>query len=181
MITLALNNGKFTSGNEKVILNLTNCTILGYSDRTISIKSKSLEKICPIILKAEQDYDVGDKTLELNEHGIVMNMAFGNNIALKELIDKRYHYNIESRLYSIKDNKLCFKILKISDRRKHIEMDVPTPDHFDVLEIRGLLMQKISKFKEKLRSICLERMENMNLHELIAIEDNLYEFVQNNI
>ena len=180
-MALALENGKFvTNEKDKVILKLTNCTILGYSDRTISIKSKSLEKICPAILKAEKDHAIGDKTLELNEHGIVMNMTFGNNIALKELIDKRYHYNIESRLHSIKDNKLCFKILKISDR-KHIEFDVPTPDHFDVLEIRGSLMEKVSKFKEKLRSICLKRMENMNLQELIDVEDNLYEFIQKNI
>tara|TARA_B100001564_G_C20558160_1_gene632441 strand:- start:97 stop:639 length:543 start_codon:yes stop_codon:yes gene_type:complete len=180
-MALGLKKGKFvTDENDKVILHLTNCTILGYTNNTISIKSKSLERLCPLILQTEKDNKIDDKTLELTEHGIVMKMTFGNEISLSELIDKRYHYNIESRLHSVQDNKLCFKILKISDR-KSIEIDVPTPDHFDVLEIRGSLMQKISKFKEKLRSICLERMENMNLQELIDIEDNLYEFIQKNI
>ena len=181
MVALELKKGKFViNENEKVILKLANCTILDYTDSTISIKSKSLERFCPLILKAERDNSINDKTLELNEHGIVMKMHFGNEITLKDLIDKRYHYNIESRLHSVKGNKLCFKILKISDR-KHVDVDVPTPDHFDILEIRGSLMQKITKFKEKLRSICLERVKNMNLQELIDVEDNLYEFIQKNI
>ena len=180
-MTVELKNGKFiVDENDKVIFNLTNCTVLDYSENTLSVKSKSLEKLCPIVLKTEKAHNLGNKTMQLTENGIVMDMLFTNVICLKDIIDKRYRYGIEIRLHSIKDNRLCFKILKISDR-KHFEIDIPAPDHFDVVEIRGNLIGKVSKFKEKLRTICLQRMQNMNLQELIDVEDNLQDFIKNNI
>ena len=180
-MTIKLKNNKFlTDDNNKVIFSFINSTIIDYSDKSINLKSKSLDKIYPSLIKIENEYKL-NRSFELTENGIIIEMMFSDKIELKSIIDKRRKYNIECKLYNIQNNRLTFKILKISNGNNYSNDDFPEPDHLDVLEIREAFKRKILNFKNKLDEISISLIDNMSLSELDKMEENLYDFIQNNI
>jgi hypothetical protein len=178
---ISLKHNKFVDERDQnVVFNLSNCCIIDYSEKTMKIRSKSIDKLCPLLMSVEKENGVDTKCLQLEEHGIVMTMHFINNISLRDFIDKRCNYNIECRLYGITNNSLSFKILKISDR-KHVNEEIPSPDYFDVLSMKNSLVNKIQIFTEQLRKLCHEKEKAGDLEDLVQFEDNFSEFIRKNI
>lgn len=178
-ITLKANKFVTTEGG-KVIFNLYNSTIFDYTTQSIKIKSKSLDKIYPTLIRIEKENDLVN-SFELNENGIALNMSFSNTISLKDIIDKRRRYNIECRLYATSESRLLFKITKIV-YTQNIDVEVvPEPDHVDIMDIRRSLQTKIQNIKNKMDELHTVDFDNMSLSEMINLEDNLYDFIQNNI
>lgn len=178
-ITLKANKFVTTEGG-KVIFNLYNSTIFDYTTQSIKIKSKSLDKIYPTLIRIEKENDLVN-SFELNENGIALNMSFSNTISLKDIIDKRRRYNIECRLYATSESRLLFKIIKIV-YTQNIDVEVvPEPDHVDIMDIRRSLQTKIQNIKNEMDELHTVDFDNMSLSEMINLEDNLYDFIQNNI
>lgn len=59
--------------------------------------------------------------------------------------------------------------------------DAAEPDSMDIEEIKGNITRKIKKLKKKYLEIAKRPINDLSLKELISLEDNLYEFFQNNI
>ena len=59
--------------------------------------------------------------------------------------------------------------------------DVAEPDSMDIEEIKGNITRKIKKLKKKYLEISKRPINDLSLKDLISLEDNLYEFFQNNI
>lgn len=59
--------------------------------------------------------------------------------------------------------------------------DAAEPDSMDIEEIKGNITRKIKKIKKKYLEIAKRPINDLSLKELISLEDNLYEFFQNNI
>lgn len=181
MMNITLKDNKFvTTEGGKVIFNLYNSTIFDYTEQSIKIKSKSLDKIYPALIKIEKDNTLVN-SFELTENGIAFNMSFSNVISLKDIIDKRRRYNIECRLYAVSESRLLFKINKIADSQSVDVEVVPEPDYVDIMDIRTSLRSKIRKIKNRMDDFYTAELENMSLSEMIVLEDNLYDFIQNNI
>ena len=181
MSNITLKADKFvTTEGGKVIFNLFNCTIFDYSTQSIKIKSKSLDKLYPTLIRIEKENDLMN-SFELTENGITLDMPFSNTISLKDIIDKRRRYNIECRLYATSESRLLFKIIKIADAQSiDVEM-VPEPDYVDIMNIRRSIQTKIRNIKNKMDEFHTVDLDNMSLSEMINLEDNLYDFIQNNI
>lgn len=180
MNTTFKDNKFVTIEGGKVIFNLYNCIILDYTTNSIKLYSKSFEKVYPFLLKIKKENNVTN-SFELNENGIALNMPFSNNISLKDIIDKRRRYNIECRLYTISESRLLFKIIKITDAQSVDVEVVPEPDYVDIIDIRKSIRNKIHNIKNKIDEIHTVDLDNMSLSEMIKLEDNLYDFIQNNI
>lgn len=181
MMNITLKDNKFvTTEGEKVIFNFFNCTIFDYTTRSLKIKSKSLDKIYPTLIKIEKDNTLVN-SFELTENGIAFDMIFSNTISLKDIIDKRKRYNIECRLYTVSDSRLLFKVIKITDVQSIDVEVVPEPDYVDIMDIRRSIKSKISNIKNKMDNLHTVDLGNMSLSEMISLEDNLYDFIQNNI
>lgn len=179
-ITTLKDNKFVTLEGGKVIFNLYNCTILDYRTHSIKFNSKSLDKVYPILIRIEKENNVMN-SFELTENGIALNMSFSNTIPLKDIIDKRRRYNIECRLYTISESRLLFKIIKITDAQSVDVEVVPEPDYVDIMDIRKSIRNKIHNIKNKIDEIHTVDLDNMTLSEMIKLEDNLYDFIQNNI
>lgn len=181
MSNISLKENKFvTTEGGKVIFNLYNSTIFDYTTHSIKIKSKSLDKVYPTLIRIEKDNDLMN-SFELTENGIALNMTFLNSISLSDIIDKRRRYNIECRLYAISESMLLFKIIKIADAQSFDVEVVPEPDDVDIVDIRRSIQTKIYKIKNKMDELYTVDLDNMSLSDMINLEDNLYEFIQNNI
>jgi len=178
---ITLKDNKFvTTEGGKVIFNLYNSTIFDYTSQSIKIKSKSLDKIYPTLIRIEKENNLVN-SFELTENGISLNMGFSNIISLKDIIDKRRRYNVECRLYAVSESRLLFKIIKIADAQS-IDVDmVPEPDYVDIMDIRRSIQTKIHNIKNKMDKLHTVDLDNMSLSEMINLEDNLYDFIQNNI
>ena len=100
---------------------------------------------------------------------------------MKDIIDKRRRYNIECRLYTISESRLLFKIIKITDAQSVDVEVVPEPDYVDIIDIRKSIRNKIHNIKNKIDEIHTVDLDNMSLSEMIKLEDNLYDFIKNNI
>lgn len=171
----------FSNESDKAIFQLNGCTILDYTKDSIQLQSSSLIKLAPILIKFEKQLGLDTSSFQLDEAGLSFNLFFTNrNIDLKHLIDKRLRYNIECRLYTEDGSKLLFKILKISDK-KQTEIDLPEPDGLDIVEIKDSIIEKVKRFKSMFCDITEEKIKKMGLSDLIAFEENLYDFLQNNI
>jgi hypothetical protein len=181
LVNITLKDNKFvTTEGGKVTFNLYNSTIFDYTTNNIKIKSKSLDKIYPALIRIEKENELMN-SFELTENGIALNMSFSNTISLKDIIDKRGRYNIECRLYTTAESRLLFKIIKIADVQ-NIDLEVvPEPDYIDILDIRNSIRTKIHNIKNKIDKLHTVDLDNMSLDELINLEDNLYAFIQNNI
>jgi len=178
-ITLKANKFVTTEGG-KVIFNLYNSTIFDYTTQSIKIKSKSLDKVYPTLIRIEKENNLMN-SFELTENGIALNMTFSNTISLKDIIDKRRRYNVECRLYDISESRLLFKIIKIADAQSiDVEM-VAEPDYVDIMDIRRSIQTKVRNIKNKMDELHTFDLDNMSLSEMINLEDNLYDFIQNNI
>jgi hypothetical protein len=181
MLNTILKDNKFvTLEGGKVIFNLYNCTIFDYTTHSIKLYSKTLQKVIPIVIKIEKENNLIN-SFEVSENGITLNMSFSNNISLKDIIDKRRRYNIECRLYTISESRLLFKIIKIADAQSVDVEVVPEPDYADIMDIRKSIRNKIHNIKNKIDEIHTVDLDNMSLSEMIELEDNLYDFIQNNI
>jgi len=181
MMNITLKDNKFvTTEGGKVIFNLYNSTIFDYTTQSIKIKSKSLDKVYPTLIRIEKENNLMN-SFELTENGIALNMTFSNTISLKDIIDKRRRYNIECRLYATKESRLLFKIIKIADAQSIDVEVVPEPDYVDIMDIRRSIQTKIRNIKNKMDELHTVDLGNMSLSEMINLEDNLYDFIQNNI
>ena len=181
MMNITLKDNKFvTTEGGKVIFNLYNSTIFDYTTQSIKIKSKSLDKVYPTLIRIEKENNLMN-SFELTENGIALNMTFSNTISLKDIIDKRRRYNVECRLYAISESRLLFKIIKIADAQSiDVEM-VAEPDYVDIMDIRRSIQTKVRNIKNKMDELHTFDLDNMSLSEMINLEDNLYDFIQNNI
>ena len=181
MMNITLKDNKFVSTEGKrIVFNLYNCTIFDYTTHNIKLKSKSVDKIYQNLMRIEKDNNLIN-SFELTENGIVLDMSFSNTISLKDIIDKRRRYNIECRLYGTTESKLLFKITKITDSQI-IDIDVvPEPDYVDIIDIRKSIRTKIHKIKQKMDELYTVDLDTLSLSEMINLEDNLYDFIQNNI
>lgn len=173
------NNRFFTNEDKKPIFQLLNCTIVDYSQDEIRLKSKSLEKIIPIFSRIHHMYNIENPFL-LDDYGLSFRMKFQNKIDLRTIIDKRVHYNVEFCLYSKNDDHLIFKILKITDK-KHVEVDYPEPDGIDIKDIRDSIKSKVEAFKTKFCALSENTINQMTLQDLIALEENLCDFISRNL
>lgn len=181
MMNITLKDNKFvTTEGGKVIFNLYNSTIFDYTEQSIKIKSKSLDKVYPTLIRIEKENGLGN-SFELTENGIALNMTFSNTISLKDIIDKRRRYNIECRLYATSGSMLLFKIIKIADAQSIDVEVVPEPDYVDIMDIRNSIRTKLHNIKNKMDELHTVDLDNMSLSEMINLEDNLYDFIQNNI
>lgn len=181
MMNITLKDNKFvTTEGGKVIFNLYNSTIFDYTTQSIKIKSKSLDKVYPTLIRIEKENDLVN-SFELTENGIALNMTFSNTISLKDIIDKRRRYNLECRLYATDESKLLFKIIKIADAQSIDVEVVAEPDYVDIMDIRRSIQTKIRNIKNKMDELHTVDLDNMSLSEMINLEDKLYDFIQNNI
>lgn len=181
MMNITLKDNKFvTTEGGKVIFNLYNSTIFDYTTQSIKIKSKSLDKVYPTLIRIEKENNLMN-SFELTENGIALNMTFSNTISLKDIIDKRRRYNVECRLYAISESRLLFKIIKIADAQSIDVEVVAEPDYVDIMDIRRSIQTKVRNIKNKMDELHTVDLDNMSLSEMINLEDNLYDFIQNNI
>lgn len=179
-MNITLKDNKFmTQEGQKVFFNFFNCAIHDYTSQSVRLKSKSLDKIYPTLIKIENEHGL-QRSIELTENGIMFDMYFSNNISLRDIIDKRKRYNVECRLHGISDSRLLFKIIKIYDGYT-VEHDVPEPDYLDIVDIRNSLRKKIKNIRGRIEELSMVDLDNMSLSEMITLEDNLYDFIQNNI
>ena len=61
MMNITLKDNKFvTTEGGKVIFNLYNSTIFDYTEQSIKIKSKSLDKVYPTLIRIEKENGLGN-------------------------------------------------------------------------------------------------------------------------
>ena len=175
-----IQNERFFVDGEKPIFRLINTTILDFDDSQIRVKSKSVDKLIPIITDLQDKYHLTNPFV-LDKSGLSLTIQFLNkNANLKQRIDKRFHYNVEISLHSKTETALVFKILRI-DKKQSMEIDFPEPDLQDVSEIRKDITSKVEAFKKKFCDLSKEKIEKMTLSELIALEENLCDFISRNL
>lgn len=170
-----IQNDRFFIQGEKPIFRLINTSILDFSENHIRIKSKSLDKLIPIITDIQDTYNLKN-CFVLDRSGLSFKIKFLNNVDLKQLIDKRFHYNIEVSLHSKTETDLLFKILRI-DKKNTLDIDYPEPDVQDVCEIRENISSKVEAYKSKFCELSKEKIQKMTLSEVIALEENLCDFI----
>lgn len=174
-----IQNERFFVDGEKPIFRLINTTILDFNDSQLRVKSKSVEKLIPIITDLQHKYNLTNPFV-LDKSGLSLTIQFINNVNLKQIIDKRFHYNVEISLHSKTETALVFKILRI-DKKQSAEIDYPEPDLQDVSEIRENITSKVEAFKTKFCDLSGMKIQKMTLSELIALEENLCDFISRNL
>lgn len=177
MAEFHIENGRFrVESGDKPVFALCNVTILDYSHDRLRVKSKTLEKLIPTLTRLAKQFDVSNPWV-LDEHGLSLVIRFSNReMPLQDIIDKRFHYNIDMCLHSKSDGEFVFKIKKIANK-KHNDVDLPEPDHFDIAEIRQNISRKVSAFQNKFGEINHTKIDNMPLSELVELEENISEFI----
>lgn len=173
------NNRFFINDGEKPIFRLINTTILDISANEIRFKSKTLDKLIPIITCLQNKFDL-ENAFVLDKSGLSLRIKFTNSVNLTELIDKRFHYNVEICLHSKSETGLLFKILRI-DKKDSVEIDYPEPDLEDINDIRENISSKVEAYKKKFCDLSRTKIDKMKLHELIALEENLCDFISRNL
>jgi len=173
------NDRFYVNDGEKAIFRLLNTTILDYTSDELRVKSKSLDKLIPILTKIQSQYNL-ENSFVLDNFGLSLKIKFANSdISLKDIIDKRFHYNLELALYCKSDKQLIFKIIRITNK-KYVDFDYPEPDHFDIQEIRNSINSKVEAYKNKFCELTKSVIDSMSLPELIDLEENLCDFISNN-
>jgi hypothetical protein len=173
------NNRFYINGGEKPIFRLLNTTILDISDNQIRFKTKTLDKLIPVITDLQNKFQL-ENAFVLDKSGLSLRIEFINSVNLTELIDKRFHYNVEICLHSKSEKGLLFKILRI-DKKDTVEVDYPEPDLEDINDIRENISTKVEAYKKKFCDLSRAKIKTMKLDELIALEENLCDFISRNL
>lgn len=175
------NNHVVDVNNKQVDFLISDCRIIEVCDTSFKITSKNVDKLFPMFT-FERNQNL-ESSFSLEKHGMCLTI-FTNTRNFKDIISLEGHYNIECRINSIIDSHLTCKVLRIIDvaeSSEDIDADIAEPDNQDVEEIRQNIAQKIKKLKKKYLEISKYQIQAMSLTELISLEDNLYDFFQNNI
>ena len=173
------NNRFFIKDGQKPIFRLINTTILEISPDHVRFKSKTLDKLIPVITDLQNKFQF-ENAFVLDKSGLSLRVKFVNNVNLTELIDKRFHYNVDICLYSKSETSLLFKILRI-DKKDSVDIDYPEPDLQDIRDIRENISTKVEAYKKKFCDLSRAKIDKMKLDELIALEENLCDFISRNL
>ena len=175
------NDRFFIKDGRKPHFRLINTTILQLSENHMRLKSRTLDKLIPILTEIQKEYNL-ENAFVLDKSGLSLQVRFINinSVNLKELIDKRFHYNIEICLHSKSDTGLLFKIIRI-EKKDAVDIDFPEPDLEDISDIRELVSSKVEAYKMKFCDLNRTKIQKMSLHELIALEENLCDFISRNL
>lgn len=177
---IELKGNKFsTIQNDNVVFKIANCTILSVSDTSIRILSKGLHRVYPLYIALETKHDVNHSCISLTEDGICMNLK-NDNVGLQDVLISGKKYDMEFRLYSLTDSTLVFKVQRVMNSFND-EPEVAEPDDLDIKDIKTDILERIKIIHSKSAELFDLKVAHMNLHEIIALEDDLFEFFQNNI
>jgi len=174
------NNRVVDEYNNQIDFLISECRIIEVCDTYMKITSKDVDKLFPMFTFEKNNYL--ESSFSVEEHGMCLTI-FTNTCNFKDIINIEGYYNIECRIDSIVDSHITCKVLRIIDvsESEDIDADVAEPDNHDVEEIRQNIAQKIKKIKKKYLEISKYQIQTMSLTEMICLEDNLYDFFQNNI
>lgn len=183
---ITLHNTGFLENDNSVEFNLKNCKLIHIDNGYLKVHSKSLEVLYPFLIAIEKKFEL-TSSFELEEFGICFNInSVTDNKCFKNILSFDKMYDIECKLHTVKDSRLTCKILRISDAKASDfkiaqDNDIAEPDNIDIEDIKLNIARKIKKLKKKYLEISKLNVHDMNLAELILMEDNLYDFFQNNI
>lgn len=175
------NNRIIDKNNKQVEFLISKCRIIEVCDTHIKISSNDLERLFPLFT-FEKDNKL-DYSFSLEKHGMCFKIVT-NTSNFKDILRLDGFYNIECRIQSIEESRLTYKVLRIidvEDETDDVDADIAEPDNLDVEEIKMNITQKIKKIKKKYLEISKYQIQTLSLSELISLEDNLYDFFQNNI
>lgn len=174
------NNIIVNSNNERVKFSIHECCIFDVHDEYLKITLKNLDNLFPMI--AFEKSNNLESSFSLEEDGICLKLFTKTN-NFKDIIGGYGSYNIEFFIDSIEDSHITCKVLRIIDVSETVDkyIDVAEPDDHDIEDIKQNIIHKIKKIKKKYVEISKLNISLLTLTELISLDDNLYDFFQNNI
>lgn len=194
------NNIIIDMNNRRVEFQLLRCKVIDIDESCIKVNTRSIDTLYPLMFAFEKKHGL-KSSFSLEECGVCLNITT-DTTRFKDILNDTGVYIIDLRLDVIKDLRATYRILRITadsegadsegasaiaiDTECALDIgidteDVAEPDSIDIEEIKENITRKIKKLKKKYLEIAKRPINDLSLTDLISLEDNLYEFFQNNI
>ena len=204
------NNIIIDMNNRRVEFQLLRCKVIDIDESCIKVNTRSIDTLYPLMFAFEKKHGL-KSSFSLEECGVCLNITTDTtrfkdilndtgvyiiDLRLDVIKDLRATYRIlritadsegadsEGADPEGADSEGASAIAIDTECALDIGIDtedVAEPDSIDIEEIKENITRKIKKLKKKYLEIAKRPINDLSLTDLISLEDNLYEFFQNNI